>query len=992
MSGLPDSPSKRNTYITDDGTELSSCLKANELTPSRGQHKSTPSQVRFSLPLDDSNDSSSEEVEEEPLPMSRSPTKIVFPQTSLNDTSHFMDMSKKVMVEVPQEIWEFHQNNKQKHAKSKSTSESPFRSQDSPKSHHRHERTQSLQSLIVNTINSYSSPSKRDSSSLSATSPLRLPPPENHKLYLRPDSPLNKFRVPIPLEISVPPYLSPENKDRHRNSLIYDGTGYSVFLQDSDSDSEGSNATDGSTCGRDTSVQISDISIPSATHDFSFDLNDDTDGVLGIDNDANVSLKTQVKNLAKNSPSKVMTVSKNKIPLAPVQNKRVLRNVNDDGAEEKQDNSSLQILSTPSKTITIPDLDKDPTPVRPNSGLKFFKMLDDSVQDTECQRNGQVRDQLNRNFKFPAVPPSPTQTRVESRTAEVDEDFVKATKSPENPAFEQRRRQLQSQVANGTTPIGHRHRRSRSIHNVNEIFIAGEDSAASTLPSKHDCLEEMEVPKRSPLRASNTSSSLFSEKSLPQSMSSSPLKEQALSTVGLNSLRDKDETILHENFTSDSNSDDFSFVHSMEDELQSERSERQRHNANDDEEEKSPSVPYNSEFPHNHRSSASSSTTSLACDFFEADVGSDDIASDSMELEQAAKDEKLENDGQSIKAFEDPEKSIELISERKIEAVKPLSTYHSFQKPLITKTSYLPLSEEFNLKPILKEKIKNRLAPSRQLSNNYSHSSYDSKDSARTYQSCLTSYCASEPLPSTIAGEVIVPKDNPPFIPVERNANGFSPVPPQEKSRESKGIFQSQDSACNSSPSLEQSNTISSKDGFKTIFEKHGNKMVEVIVLDDEKPEEVYNPARQQRQHAKLSNHENRRSADILVMCEQTADHAKRVILELTNGKACKQSKDRVLNDPLPPLPSSVEVSRIGKETMVRPRSIVSQPAYYSDGLMDKSNYERYVSNLNRSLKARGPRKSDFSILNSGNRIGSDTEYFDYNGNDNYSFETFIKN
>lgn len=107
---------------------------------------------------------------------------------------------------------------------------------------------------------------------------------------------------------------------------------------------------------------------------------------------------------------------------------------------------------------------------------------------------------------------------------------------------------------------------------------------------------------------------------------------------------------------------------------------------------------------------------------------------------------------------------------------------------------------------------------------------------------------------------------------------------------------------------------------------------------------------------------------------------------------AYKQSKDRVLNDPLPPLPSSVEVSRIGKETMVRPRSTVSQPAYYSDGLMDKSNYERYVSNLNRSLKARSPRKSDFSILNSGNRVGSDTEYFDYNGNDNYSFETFIKN
>ena len=159
-------------------------------------------------------------------------------------------------------------------------------------------------------------------------------------------------------------------------------------------------------------------------------------------------------------------------------------------------------------------------------------------------------------------------------------------------------------------------------------------------------------------------------------MSSSPLKEQALSAVGLNSLRDKDETILHENFTSDSNSDDFSFVHSMEDELQSEGLERQRHNTNDDEEEKSPGVPYNSEFPHNHRSSASSSTTSLACDFFEADVGSDGIASDSMELERPAKDEKLKNDEQSIKSFEDFEKSIELISERKIETVKPLSTYH----------------------------------------------------------------------------------------------------------------------------------------------------------------------------------------------------------------------------------------------------------------------------------------------------------------------------
>lgn len=377
----PSTPTKQQG-VEHDKQELPSCLKSSEKRRSSPyNHKHSTSQVRFSLPLEDDSQSLLDEDEE---PVQVSPTKVVFPKGSEEDmTTHFVDLHNKIMVDVPEEIWRFHNERNAQQLQKMSV-----------KGQKGHGRAQSLQSIIAGTIQSYQSPAAENthSRSLSCTSS-RLKPSE---LYLRSDSPLNKYKVPVPLEVTLPPYLSPDKKTKRRESMIYDGEGYSLFFEDSDVQEERDPFDPNSSADRSES-EGSDISIPSASHDYSFEVGQDIDKILGIDEDANVNLKNQVRNLLNKSPSKKAFLSPEqpqlpKLPrsqpkVEPFQEEKPVKlklppsqlktkPTQEEKPAEITKSYALKILSSPSKTITIPDFNEPVSSSNRNSLAEFFARVD----------------------------------------------------------------------------------------------------------------------------------------------------------------------------------------------------------------------------------------------------------------------------------------------------------------------------------------------------------------------------------------------------------------------------------------------------------------------------------------------------------------------------------------------------------------------------------------------------------------------------------------
>lgn len=495
------------------------------------------SQVRFSVP--DIN-----VMNESQASASESPSKIVFPKgfeedsayesanedvseglRNLGKEGHFMDMHSRVMIDVPEEIWDFHTRKRiPKHRRSRSTGDqSTYGGSTSGDPG----ISKSLQSIIVDTLDSMGKFKERyreensnfeDSSGISQVSPLNIRGEASYDLYLTPYSSLNNYNVPIPLEISLPPYLSPKNKDRKRNSLVFDGKCYSPFNPDScesslEADGEdGDKSDEGSDLSAEAEDSISADSIPSAVHDISFDVNslNDVDQELGIDQDANVNLKVQRKNLKSQSPSKSSPLTKKShaksisrnlnnqlVPnLSPIQAPELNDEppLDQEGIEEDQEESgqealapvlsrqSLDILETPSKQIHIPDFDIDSTPATSAAGsLKFFDTPEDNAEEINAKPNREVGN-LNMEFKFPALPPKE------------DEDFIKTDASPKDAQFEARRNKLIRQKV--LTPGGrrHMHNRSKSMHNVEDMFAAA--SGPRTVA---------ETPGRSPLRQDHPS-------------------------------------------------------------------------------------------------------------------------------------------------------------------------------------------------------------------------------------------------------------------------------------------------------------------------------------------------------------------------------------------------------------------------------------------------------------------------------------------------------
>ena len=239
----------------------------------------------------------------------------------LKSQPQLVDMQAKVMVSVPEEIWRFHQARKQalerlngspvqkdKFHRSIGTDKPPSNNNNLDDQQHQN-KSKSLQYIISETIDHYRR-EEDEAISTQMVSPASIPrltpiknytlTPKRHDLYLASESPLNKYRVSVPLEINLPPYLSPQNKNKKRNSLIFDGDGYSTFereLDDLINTAEGTNLHEQANSSSYSGSLLEEDSIPLAANDISFDISrlnpTEVDKVFGIDENANVNLKYQ---------------------------------------------------------------------------------------------------------------------------------------------------------------------------------------------------------------------------------------------------------------------------------------------------------------------------------------------------------------------------------------------------------------------------------------------------------------------------------------------------------------------------------------------------------------------------------------------------------------------------------------------------------------------------------------------------------------------------
>ncbi|CDO92048.1 unnamed protein product [Kluyveromyces dobzhanskii CBS 2104] len=818
------------TSPTDHSRSISgpqSCLKQQEVaSPSHKTHRPQSSQVRFSLPIeenstsfdrsvdtDEQGGSSLHKYEERPqflassnpplrtdYPKIGSPSKIVYP-ASVNKPEElptFVDYSNKVNVPVPKEIWDYHS----KHHGSSYTNNNYDSVYVTPNGSpcKTHSRNNSLQSIILDTIETYKPKSSNCNALNLQERPVLLPNEENGSgLYLRPDSPMNKYEVPIPLQINVPPYLSPENKGKRRNSLIFDGDGYSVYLGDEISDS--SNYSDiEEHIPKD--CDISDISIASAENNLSFNVSDDDiDTKLGIDSDANVDLKKQVRNLKRFSIQHTQPAEIK--PQRVVEDRKI--------SPEPVNNSALEILATPSKEIIIPTIEDIPRSTTKNGTLEFFKTFsdgDDRSQSNEL--NGVETNRLNVNFKFP--PNNDIQCN--------DGSFLKTPQESMKSDTENRRQVLrQSQDYRS-----HAHKRSRSMHTDSDMF-ATLSPVPNPASSKEKSDSTPEIPERSPLR--------------PSSISSLPLDDMSNDTVSgtvgkktdsLKSCENLEEESLQEVYEissaySSEEEEQFSFISSVEE------------------------LPRINVFPPSQN---------------------DVVDNDSTKKEPVVQ--------QGVT------KPLNKISSP-LASPKPLSTIQSFSTN-IERNLEIPTSK------IMAEAIKevsrgkSLLDPSTRLSNNAkteSQSSYESEISHGSYPSMETT--VTDPLlTETPAGK---PIDYPLTTSSE---TGFSRASKDNVSYDSRNL------GLNDGRKFHDSLNKNEQD--YTILENHNGNMVEVIVLDS-----PYVDERTDSHFRRTSPETKRKSAEIVDLCEQTAEDIKDLILELTTSDKKYSSRARASYKSLPPLP-----------------------------------------------------------------------------------------
>lgn len=902
---------KKGQFEPESPPALPSCLKSNEKSPY--SHRQSPSQVRFSLP---SKDESTSSVEAEYSPTKSSSAKIVFPTSCDDSMTHFMDIQNRVMIDVPEDIWKFHHNNSYKTRLSVpsldfSTSEKNVQSS--------HRRTQSLQSVIAGTIQSYHKSPRKLNFASADMSPVRLAPNENSELYLRSDSPLNKFKVPVPLEISLPPYLSPENKSKRRNSIVYDGEGYSNFLGD-DSSPDTSEGQFGEDSIEKSDVNISDLSIPSASYDFSFEADEDVDKVLGIDRDANVSLKSQARNLLKKPSSAGDNLEKQTPVSSPIKPSSLPLERNSLlPIKSNEQSNSLKILMTPSKTIHIPDFDHEPTPIKTNALSGFFAISEGESDRTEVGNitPTKARDELDQNYRFPSFAP------LANKTPSQHLDFLKVADSPNNSAFEDRRRMLQTQSKSPAKPNGHMHRRSRSIHNTGELFM----NNVKPLPQSGT---PERVPERSPLRPPTTPTKINEASESTSLLVNKPYESISFTNTDpmMGNLNDVYEPSQHSKGSSASQTD-----------------EQSSHNQIPMAKISSkpwgdpgvigvaPELKVTPAVTSLEASSSRSSQTSLARSFFEDDYCSSNGSASSSGSNMVSN----HSTDEDICISQD---SIEIIGENKSSDILPLSTYHSFRTPL-----EVPSEIEPNVKIKFTPRNANMLSPSRQLSNGYSHSSYESDFSARSHQTSVTSYSAQGPITAEAAKarkSDHYPNDKP-----------FNPIN-KEYSVDSSRATKSQYISPKKSSAIQP---YSNED--KTIKENINGKLVDVIILDDDSDDdgkstrknEVGEKGRIRRRPNSFHEEALENYQEILDLCDTTAERARNIIIELVKTKGQARSKMNQYQRVLPPLPPSRDFNLSNGSSQIP----LSTGIDIGEQHLGKSSPKPYVSKINRLMKTKNP-------------------------------------
>ncbi|CCH60288.1 hypothetical protein TBLA_0C04920 [Henningerozyma blattae CBS 6284] len=481
---------------------------------------------------------------------------------------HFFTTNSNVLLDVPKDVWEFHNanmikknfNNVSKNVSNKNTKGSP-----KPASKHKrnnysisiadftnnnnnnnkssmskkyaHERSKSLQSIIVSTIQSYNNssnisinntsfntsfnPSTINDSSLSTisqVSPLHLRHNNNNNnnnnsrdistnknnnnnlitttntiqnnLYLAPTSPLNKFNISVPLQISLPPYLSPKNKNKLHPDIIFDGNGYSTFNNSITSCSseegdenqvENNRSNDNTSSSLSSSINDSLVSLiallPDENHDISINYDDMVDNTLGIDQEANVNLRKQMKNIRKKNITPVPIIKKDLVAetndVQPCSNTQSISTSNTD---------SLTILQSASKVIAIPDVNDEimNSPAKTSNGnpLKFFEQFNPSPNDTKASPSNNGTDELNLNFKFPN---NQTETVNDDHKDDFN-DYLKIDTSSNDVAFNSRRSKLINSHKLDMASPEHQRRRSHIHRRSDSVFkIIPEDLQLETI-------------------------------------------------------------------------------------------------------------------------------------------------------------------------------------------------------------------------------------------------------------------------------------------------------------------------------------------------------------------------------------------------------------------------------------------------------------------------------------------------------------------------------
>ncbi|CUS24178.1 LAQU0S14e01970g1_1 [Lachancea quebecensis] len=886
----PSTPVKQQG-VEQDKQELPSCLKSSEKSRlSPYNHRHSTSQVRFSLPLEDDSQSLLDEDEES---MRASPTKVVFPKGSEEDLStHFVDLHNKIMVDVPDEIWRFHneRNMQQLH-------------KTSAKGQNEHRRTQSLQSVIADTIQSYQSPAAQNThfQSLSCTSP-RLKPSE---LYLRSDSPLNKYKVPVPLEVTLPPYLSPDKMAKRRESMIYDGEGYSLFLEESSVQEERDPFEPNSSADRSESEE-SDISIPSASHDYSFEVGHDIDKILGIDEDANVNLKNQARNLLnKSSPKKAgFPPDQPRLPKLPHSQSK-MRLAKEEEPPEPAESYALKILSSPSKTITIPDFKEQVSSPNRNSLAEFFARVDceDSTSPDTVEHKG--KDEINEGFKFPLVRLEETAIPAQS----IDQNLQINEGELDN-SFERRRKMLQNRASNDDFRTRHSHARSRSFHNSQDMFNA---QPVSPFVSSSN----LELPERSSKRSSIKSVAFkegLSEIKFGADAKSTPTK--------INMSQETNDCELEESPASEGE-ESFSFT----------SSDHERKNDDVIAEAKKPTVllstahgitktnqdSYEQSLQHglsNHKSSSS-----LAKDFF-SDVIADADSSASIHSVGSG----------SVRNFSPGKSDSSRLSDAhakpRNDNVTPLSTYNSFKTPLH--------SPQIVDDPSMIESRfmhANRLSPSRQLSNNRSQSSEGSADTMPSQPSSATSYSNNDWKQSMDVFGYINKKDGNSFVSGRSAKRGSDPVLVP-------GDFQS------------------SHSDYKVSKEEIGGRLVDIILLDEPTDDKCV-PKRRPR-----SYHEDalQKYDEVLALCDMTADRAKSVIMNLVEDHTHQNQGPKPFSRPIPPISYSKSYE---KSTNGSRNSKALAHTNLNSNMLQRP--QKYISNLERLRRASKERSDSSGCRLQGN-------------------------